>query len=75
MPVAPEVQQALDNVKAAIVKEADEIKTKVQATIDAINAGQDPTEIVAQLNDIVTAVDALSEALPTTPTPPAPPTP
>lgn len=75
MPVAPEVQQALDNVKATIVKEADEIKTKVQATIDAINAGQDPTEIVAQLNDIVTAVDALSEALPTTPTPPAPPTP
>jgi hypothetical protein len=76
MPVNPEVQAALDNVKTAITNEADQIRTKVQATIDAINAGQDPTEIVSQLNDIVTAVDALSEALPTSPTaPPSPPTP
>ena len=72
MPVKPEVQAALDNVKAAITNEADQIKTKVQATIDAVNAGADSTEVVAQLNDIATAIDAMSEALPTGPSTPTP---
>lgn len=75
MPIHPDTQAALDRVKAAIAKEGDEIKAKVQATIDAVNAGADPTEIVAQLNDITAAVDAMSEALPSTPTAPTPPTP
>jgi len=75
MPIHPDTQAALDRVKAAIAKEGDEIKAKVQATIDAVNAGADPTEIVAQLNDITAAVDAMSDALPSTPTAPTPPTP
>ncbi len=75
MPVPAEVQTALDNVKTAITAETDEIRTKVQATIDAVNAGADPTEIVAQLNDIATAIGAVSDSLPTSPTPPATPTP
>ncbi len=72
MPVHPDTQAALDRVKAAITAETDEIKTKVQQTIDAVNAGADQAEIVAQLNDISAAVSAVSDSLPTGPTPSTP---
>jgi len=70
MAVNPQVQAKLDEVKAAIVTEGDQIKTKVQSIIDAINAGQDPTELLSQLEDIKTGIDGLSEVFGGTPTEP-----
>lgn len=73
MAVNPQVQAKLDEVKAAITAETDQVKTKVQGLIDAINAGQDPTELLAQLDDIKTGIDAISEAFGTPSTPTEPP--
>lgn len=70
MALNPQVQAKLDEVKASVTAEADQVKTKVQSIIDAINAGADPTELLAQLDDIKTGIDAISESFGTTPTEP-----
>jgi hypothetical protein len=77
MTLRPEIQAAVDRVKEAIAAEAQDIKAKVQAAIDAINAGSDTADVVASLDDIATRIGDLSETvLPAAePAPPEPPTP
>lgn len=76
MPVPPEVQAEIDSLKTAIADEATEISTKVGEVIAAVQAGQDTTETVAQLRDLRTSINALSDKVvaPSTPVDPNAPT-
>lgn len=69
MALDPAVQAAVDDLTAAVDTETTQITGIVQGLIDRINAGANPSEIVAALSGLKSRIDGISDALPTPPTP------